>query len=577
MLVSIINMQPAAQDIINRVKQVNNILVTVKSNPSVDELSAALALTIALNSYGKHATAVFSGQIPNAMSFLKPQKIFENNVHSLRDFIISLNKEKADKLRFAKDGEIVKIYITPYKSTITSQDLSYEEGDFNVEMVLAIGISAQEELDSVIVAHGRILHEATVATINPGASAGQIGSINWSEIDLTSASAMVMILLQNLGLPTGITPEIATALLTGIVAGTDRFSNTKTTPKIMELSAQLMNSGADHQLVTSSIGASTNPLANTTSQSTTTTATTSTPPKDQEISLDLHTPGPNEQVSPLASSSATNVSPMVSTAPIISLPTPVPNQDSGQDLNATTDASVVSTKISHDDTITSTIPEEDQSSFNEALGAVLPKPVDASQPIVPADLLPPPPISPQPAYSEPSTGTTTQTLTGSTDSGTGNGDSSSEANKILSEIDNIYSSQPFDPANNPRSDLGSNPVSFEDSNALDSIDEPLPSSVLSVDTSVQQDQAFSSNLANSTSADQSAPDLTGLPVIPEAKKETVSSSDLLGDAPVVSTASPGTMPGIQMPSINLPPPPPPPIEGVPSFNPTIDFNEAQKQ
>ena len=160
-------MQPAQQDIINRIKQVNNILVTVKANPTVDDLSAALGLTIALNNFGKHATAVFSGQIPNAMSFLKPEKTFENDVHSLRDFIISLNKDKADKLRFAKDGDIVKIYITPYKATITSQDLSYTEGDFNVEMVLAIGISSQQELDSVIATHGRILHEATVATIMP--------------------------------------------------------------------------------------------------------------------------------------------------------------------------------------------------------------------------------------------------------------------------------------------------------------------------------------------------------------------------------------------------------------------------
>jgi len=74
----------------------------------------------------------------DVMSFLNPEKIIEKDVHSLRDFIISLNKDKADKLRFAKDGEIVKIYITPYKSTITSKDLGYGEGDFNVEQYLQL-------------------------------------------------------------------------------------------------------------------------------------------------------------------------------------------------------------------------------------------------------------------------------------------------------------------------------------------------------------------------------------------------------------------------------------------------------
>jgi hypothetical protein len=498
------------------------------------------------------------------MSFLKPQKIFENDVHSLRDFIISLNKEKADKLRFAKDGEIVKIYITPYKSTITSQDLTYEEGDFNVEMVLAIGISTQEELDSVIAAHGRILHEATVATINPGAAAGQLGSINWSEVDITSASAMVMTLLQELGLPTGISPEIATALLTGIVAGTDRFSNTKTTPKIMELSAQLMSSGADHQLVTSSIGSSTvTQPANLSLNQTPTPAPTIEPAKDQEISLDLHT-----QTTPEASpTAATNVAPMVTSSPepvaapaIIDTPVPAPTIESSP---MTTPE--VSTEISHDQNNSA-----DQSSFNEALNSVLPQPVDATQAVLPPNLLPPAPEAVSSFEDVPNTAspaTPPITEPAQTDK------VGSEADKILSEIDDIYSSQPFDPANNPRSDLGANTVALED----DATEEPLPSSVLAVDTSVQQDQATSANLANATPLNLANPSSTGLPAIPDAKQETVTSSDLLGDAPAANKPD-GVVPGIQMPSVNVPPPPPPPpIEGVPTFTPTIDFSEAQKE
>ena len=55
------------QRIIDSIKDVTNILVTVSANPSVDELSAALALTIFFNKLGKHATAVFSGEVPPAI------------------------------------------------------------------------------------------------------------------------------------------------------------------------------------------------------------------------------------------------------------------------------------------------------------------------------------------------------------------------------------------------------------------------------------------------------------------------------------------------------------------------------
>ena len=111
------------QQIVDKIRKSSNILVTVSNNPSVDELSAALGLTVLLNKMKKHATAVFSGAIPPAITFLDPEKTFENTVNSLRDFIIALDKEKADHLRYKVDGDVVKIFITPYRTTITNEDL----------------------------------------------------------------------------------------------------------------------------------------------------------------------------------------------------------------------------------------------------------------------------------------------------------------------------------------------------------------------------------------------------------------------------------------------------------------------
>src|SRR3569833_2768291 len=90
----------AKQQIVERVRKANNILVTVSNNPSVDQLAASIGLTLLLNRMENHATAVFSGQGPAFLYFLQPLKTIENNTDSLRDFIISLDKEKADKLRY---------------------------------------------------------------------------------------------------------------------------------------------------------------------------------------------------------------------------------------------------------------------------------------------------------------------------------------------------------------------------------------------------------------------------------------------------------------------------------------------
>jgi hypothetical protein len=240
-------MDTQKQEVAERIKQSNNILVTVSSNPSVDQLSACIGLTLALNKMGKHATAVFSGAVPSTIEFLQPEKTIEKNTDSLRDFIIALDKSKADKLRYKVEDRVVKIFITPYKTSISDKDLEFSQGDFNVDVVLALGVHDQADLDQAITAHGRILHDATVMTVNlrPG---GEMGSINWLVPTASSLAELATQLIDVLDKRL-IDNQIATAFLTGIVAETERFSNEKTSPQTMSVSAELMAAGANQQLV----------------------------------------------------------------------------------------------------------------------------------------------------------------------------------------------------------------------------------------------------------------------------------------------------------------------------------------
>lgn len=229
-----------------------NVLVTVSVNPSVDELASALGLTFLLGKLDKHATAVFSGKIPPAMEFLDPEKTFEDTVDSLRDFIIALDKEKADKLRYKVEDDVVKIFITPYKTILSEKDLEFSQGDFNVDVVVALGVTKRDELDASIIAHGRILHDATVITINTGGKASGLGAVDWSDSSVSSIAEMVVQLSDALGQDL-LDSQISTAFLTGIVAETNRFSNDKTSPQVMNVSARLMAAGANQQLIATNL------------------------------------------------------------------------------------------------------------------------------------------------------------------------------------------------------------------------------------------------------------------------------------------------------------------------------------
>lgn len=239
--------QNPKQQLVERLKQANNVLVTVSANPSVDQLSAAIGLTLLLNHLDKHATAVFSGEVPNTLEFLKPEETLEKNTDSLRDFIISLDKAKADKLRYKVEDKMVKIFITPYRTSLTEADLVFGQGDFNVDVVVALGVQEKDDLDQAIISHGRILHDAVVATVNTVMS-GQLGSINWVDAKASSLSEMLVPVCQELKADS-LDSQMATAFLTGIVAETQRFSNEKTSSDTMSISAKLMSAGANQQLV----------------------------------------------------------------------------------------------------------------------------------------------------------------------------------------------------------------------------------------------------------------------------------------------------------------------------------------
>ncbi len=242
----------AKKQIIDSIKEATNILVTVSKDPTIDELSAAMGLTIFLNKLGKHATAVASGEMPPAIQFLEPDKTFEDSADSLRDFIIALDKEKADHLSYKLVDDVVRISITPYRTTISEDDLEFSQGDYNVELVLALNVANSEDLDVALSAHGKILHDATVATITSGGIESDLGAVDWHSKDASSVSEMITELLGSLKTAKATLDEqISTALLTGVVAATDRFGNNLTSSRAMSVAAELMASGANQQLIAS--------------------------------------------------------------------------------------------------------------------------------------------------------------------------------------------------------------------------------------------------------------------------------------------------------------------------------------
>lgn len=253
------NNEKELNKLVEQIGKANNVLVALSQNLSIDELSTALGLTLMLNKNDRRAVTVFSGAIPRVLKFLRLDETFDQTVDGLRDFIITLDAKKADRVVCKAESDMVKVYITPSGQKITPQDLEFSQGDYNVDLVIALGVSDKESLDKALASHGRILHNASVVSLMIGNGTSNLGSVNIRAPKASSYAELIaplpVLLDENLAddAEPAMDKSVATALLTGLVATTNRFANRHTTPDLLNLASDLMRAGANQQLVASNL------------------------------------------------------------------------------------------------------------------------------------------------------------------------------------------------------------------------------------------------------------------------------------------------------------------------------------
>ena len=314
---------PALDDISNitnrvveKIKASENILIALSKNPNIDEISAALGLAMILDTMRKHVTAIFSGQVPNVLQFLKPEETFEKTTNSLQDFIIALSKDKVDHISYKIEGDFVKVYVTPYKATIGQADLSMSHGDYNVDLVICFNVISGDEIDPALSEYGRIMHDATAINLTVD-TPGRFAELEWQDSNVSSISEMIVGLADRLGLAS-FSEQVATALLTGIVASTDHFSNPRTSSNTMSIASKLMSFGANQQLISSQIMEKIKTPDE--AQAPVTPAATEAPaasnPASAESQVAEAPVAPNPPVAPAAPTMpATSVAPVIPSAP----------------------------------------------------------------------------------------------------------------------------------------------------------------------------------------------------------------------------------------------------------------------
>ena len=241
------------EQLASRLKESESILITASQTSTVEQLSSGIALAKILETLDKQVVFACDKEAPKTLEFLGFEEISASDIEFLRDFVITCDKELIKKFHYAKEGDSYQILLTPaFKKTISKENLKYEQGSFNIDLILTLDVSNQSEIDPAVGKYEQLI-EGSVPMVNITHRAGSMNVDTWyEEASFGGLATMIYELSQYLKV-TELTTQTANALLTSIVSCTNHFTNSQTQPQTMYVAGELLKFGANPQDIAESL------------------------------------------------------------------------------------------------------------------------------------------------------------------------------------------------------------------------------------------------------------------------------------------------------------------------------------
>ncbi len=239
------------EQIIPKIFSSQSILV-MASGTNGDSLAAALALRTFLKKLEKDTHLLIPSGVSERFQFLPEVSTVVSEVDLTKSFVIDVSTKKTPvaELSYKKESERLSIYLKPQKEEFSANDVSFRYSSFPYDLVILIGISSLEMLGEFYSKHTELFFDVPLVNIDFRGSNENYGQFNLIQLHSTSCAEIVLDLINKFELNL-IDENIATQLLTGIIAETNSFQHVRTTPQTFLKASQLVSLGAKQQEIIS--------------------------------------------------------------------------------------------------------------------------------------------------------------------------------------------------------------------------------------------------------------------------------------------------------------------------------------
>ncbi len=222
--------------------------IVVGKNPTVDEMGAALALYLSLQSSGK-AVSLASATEPTVelSSLIGIDKVRDSFEAEGGDLIVSFpyREGEIDKVSYTLEEGSLNIVVKPGELglSFTEQDVIFKRKGEYPSLILTIGVSRISDLSSILdVSKAK---DAVIVNIDNKTENQGFGEVVVVSTEASSVSEMISKFLISAGLEIDL--DVAQNLLSGISDATSNFQSPKTTAYAFEMAGVLMQKGAVRQ------------------------------------------------------------------------------------------------------------------------------------------------------------------------------------------------------------------------------------------------------------------------------------------------------------------------------------------
>lgn len=233
------------------IEKSEKILLVAHTKMDGDTLSATIAMHLLLKKLNKITVVACADPVPEEFAFLPETEVMQKEVSSAKDFVISLDcsRTQAQRLRWKIDGNILKIFVTPIEGQFHEKDVSFLEHE-NFDLIISLDAADRKQIGRIFEENTELFARLPLIVFDHHASNPGFGTVNIIDTKAASTTEVLFHFLPTLigeHWESMVDPDIATLLLTGIITDTGSFQNPNTTPKSLEVAADLVELGARQQ------------------------------------------------------------------------------------------------------------------------------------------------------------------------------------------------------------------------------------------------------------------------------------------------------------------------------------------